>query len=289
MTLRSAIVGSLLALALALASCATVPASDNAAEQMTIVEQAEARIARAFDAAGISWQKRFDALKDAVRAEKVKLVGVANSCTRPSDNAVLNAGCAAAKAKALQLLTYLPVAEMGSDAPDGKIEGIARATSGFCAQHTGNFDCETIALSRSSSRSGRAATELMAMAFGPPGAKDVASVRNMISSFEQSVRGDWPGLVNMPASDEAAREAMAIRKVVLVQQACNVRRSTDWILLPASNRIADRTEVVALMAARDETIRAAVSTIRPGSCTGASCTVNDWLAAFLHPNSCAPL
>lgn len=287
MALRSVIAGSLLVLALA--GCKTVSANENAATQMKIVEQAEARINTAFDAAGATWQARFDALHGAVGREKAALVGVSNSCTQPGDNVVLNRGCAAAKAKALQLLTYLPIAEMGSDAPDGKIDAIANGASGYCGSLAGNLDCETITLARYTARSGRASTELMAMAFGPPGAKDASSVRNMISNFEQSVSGDWPALVNIPATDSTAQEALASRKQMLVQQACNVQRSTDWMLTPSSNRIPNDQDAAALMTARDQAIRAAVSTIKPGNCTGASCTVSDWLSAFLHPNSCAPL
>jgi hypothetical protein len=256
---------------------------------MKVVEQAETRIANAFGAAGGSWQSRFDALQAAVRSEKVKLVGVTNSCAKPGDNAVLNTGCAAAKAKALQLLTYLPISEMGSDAPDGKMESIAQATASFCGSRPNNLDCETIALVRSTARSGRAATELMAMAFGPPGAKDAVSVRNMISNFEQSVSGDWPALVSMPTTDPTAQQALSVRKEVLVQQACNVRRSTDWILDTRSARILDANAASSLLTTRDQAIRAAVSTVKPGNCTGTTCTVTGWLGAFLHPNSCAPL
>lgn len=287
MVLRSVVLGSLVVFALA--SCKTVPTSDNAAEQMKIVEQAETRVRKAYSAADTGWQARFDARQAAVRAEKVKLVGVTNSCTQPGDNAVLNTGCATAKAKALQLLTYLPISEMGSDAPDGKMESIAQATASFCGSRPNNLDCETIALARSTARSGRAATELMAMAFGPPGAKDAASVRNMISNFEQSVSGDWPALVSMPTTDATAQQALANRKEVLVQQACDVRRSTDWILDTKSARILDTNAASSLFTTRDQAIRAAVSTVKPGNCTGTSCTVTDWLGAFLHPNSCAPL
>lgn len=287
MVLRSVIVGSVLVLALA--SCKTLPESESAPQQMKIVEQAEARITTAFDAAGATWQQRFDALQAAVRAEKGKLVGVANSCKTPGDNAVLNTGCAAAKAKALQLLTYLPISEMGSDAPDGKIDAIADSARSFCETRAGNLDCETITLVRATSRSGRAATELMAMAFGPPGAKNAGDVRNMVGNFEQSINGDWSALVSAPATTATAQQALANRKEVLIQQACNVQRSTDWMLKPASGRIPSNTDAAAVMTTRDQTIRTAVSTIKPGACAGASCTASDWMENFLHPNTCAPL
>lgn len=278
-------------LMLALGGCPSMPESENPLEQMKIVQAVEARVQKAFGTADTGWQARFNALQAAVNADKGALIGVADSCASPGDNARLNTSCAASRAKALQLLTYLPAAEMGANAPDGKVSAIASATSAFCATQTKNVDCEMINVATATSGSGRAATEMMAMAFGPPGSKKASDVKDMISNFETSVSRDWPAFASVSGTDAAAQKTLADRKRVLLQQTCSVNRATDWVIADASKRIADEDEANAISTARDRAIRTAVLVIKPEPCRtdGATCTERDWLDAFTHPTFCPPL